>query len=432
MFDAFIVSPFPRVALLGIALALVGCGGSGFRGSDARATGRPRALGEQAACAPRFPDQGGWLGGDSAASVVLPHGDGRASLWLFGDSFVAQPDAPDARSYPFAHNSIAVSHCDARGTWHLDYSIGGQPNEGPQTAPHAFFEPDPKAAWVVQARRETDGEAYYWPISAAVSGDAVYVALLRVASGPASGPFRLPFHLLGVDLARIDDTTAPPETWRVRYATLANRTDVLPASSLVAVGEHLYAFAFLASGDGRSPRILTRLPIEAIAADRSDLEDAVETLAKGGQWIPGLQPTQARILMDDDASEMSVHFDPGLREWLAVYSDLPADAKSPHTDTLWLRRAQRLTGPWSRPLPLGHVPELAHRPDPLPGELFCYAAKAHPELARSAELLVTYVCNVYAERDDELPAVLERLRTTPSIYRPQALRFDVPPSPTPD
>ena len=432
MFDAFIVSRLARVALLGIALALFGCRGGAFRESDAEATGRPRALGEQAACAPRFPDQGGWLGGDSAASVVLPHGDGRASLWLFGDSFVARPGAPAERSYPFAHNSIAVSHCDARGTWHLDYSFGGHPNEGPESGPRAFFEPDPEAAWVVQARRETDGEAYYWPISAAAIGDAVYVALLRVAPGPASGPFRLPFQLLGVDLARIDDTAAPPETWRVRYATLANRTDVLPASSLVAVGEHLYAFAFLASGDGRSPRILTRLPIEALAAGHSDLEDAVETLAKGGQWIPGLQPSQARILMDDDASEMSVHFDPGLHEWLAVYSDLSPDAKSPLTEMLWLRRAQRLTGPWSRPLPLGHVPELASRPDPLPGELFCYAAKAHPELAPSAELLVTYVCNIYGERDDELPALLERLRTTPSIYRPQALRLGVPPSPTPD
>ena len=426
MFDAFLVSRLARLGRLGVALALFGCGVGVFRGSDVPAPARPGAFGAQARCAPRFPDQDGWLGGDSAASVALRGGDGNTSLWLFGDSFVAAPGAPAERSYPFVHNSIAVSHCDAPGVWSLDYALGGPGPERKGAAPRAFFEPDPEAAWVAQARRETDGEAYYWPISAAATTDAVYVALLRVASGPPKGPLRLPFRLLGVDLARIENTDGPPTTWRIRYSTLASRTDVFPASSLIAVDAHLYAFAFLASGDGRSPRILTRLPIEALAAGRSSLEDAVETLSKEGHWIPGLHPSQARILMDDDASEMSVHFDPGLREWLAVYSDLPRDAKSSPTDTLWIRRARQLTGPWSRPLPLAHVSELADRPDALPGELFCYAAKAHPELAGSAELLVTYVCNVYAERGEELPAVLERLRTTPSIYRPRALRIAVP------
>ena len=410
------------VVLLGIALCVSGCGGGLFRRPDSRASTRAVAIGGQAECAPRFPDQDGWLGGDAAASVALPHGDGRASLWLFGDSFVARAGAPNVRTYPFAHNSIALSHCDVSGSWQIDYFWGGHQS----AEPHAFFEPDPAAEWAVQVRRETGEEAYYWPISAAILGDAVYVALLRVAPGAASGPFQLPFRLLGVDLARIENVDRPPEAWRIRYATLANRADVLPASSLVVDGEHLYAFAFLAGGDGRSPRILTRLPIRALDAERPSLEDAVETLAKDGRWISGLHPSGARILMDDDASEMSVHFDPGLREWLAVYSELPRDARSPLTDSLWIRRARELTGPWSRPTSLGHVPELASRPDPLPGELFCYAAKAHPELAPSAELLVTYVCNVYAERGKELPAVLERLRTTPSIYRPRALRLDVP------
>ncbi len=415
-------------AITGIAIALFGCGLALTPRSEDRASMSVVALGGQAECAPRFPDQDGWLGGDAAASVALPHGDGRASLWLFGDSFVTKSGGPAERSYPFVHNSVALSHCDASGLWQIDYFWGGHRS----AEPRAFFEPDPAAEWVVQVRRETGEEAYYWPISAAILGDAVYVALLRVAPGAASGPFQLPFRLLGVDLARINDTDRPPEAWRIRYAALASRADVLPASSLVADGQHLYAFAFLAGGDGHSPRILTRLPITALDAERPSLEDAVETLAQDSRWISGLHPSGASILMDDDASEMSVHFDPGLREWLAVYSDLPLDGRSPLTDTLWLRRARELTGPWSRPTPLAHVPELAIRPDPLPGELFCYAAKAHPELARSAELLVTYVCNVYAERGEELPAVLERLRTTPSIYRPRTLRLDVPPSSSSD
>jgi len=66
--------------------------------------------------------------------------------------------------------------------------------------------------------------------------------------------------------------------------------------------------------------------------------------------------------------------------------------------------------------------------DPEPGELFCYAGKAHPELAASGELLVTYVCNVFAETGEADAAVLERLRTTPSLYRPRPVRLAVPPA----
>jgi len=133
--------------------------------------------------------------------------------------------------------------------------------------------------------------------------------------------------------------------------------------------------------------------------------------------------------MDDDASEMSVHFDPDLGEWLAVYSDPTAAAGDAPDDTVWLRRAARLEGPWSARVALLQIPELgAHSADPEPGELFCYAGKAHPELAPSGDLLVTYVCNLFAETGDEDASVLERLRTTPSIYRPRAVRVAVPPA----
>lgn len=413
-------------ALLALALAHAGCGTDRFRFGGPSAPATSFALGTQAACEPSFPDQDGWLGGDSAASIALPHGDGRTSLWLFGDSFIARPGPPAERSYPFVHNAIAVSRCDERGVWHLDFALTGGPDSAAQSPPRAFFEPDPEAAWVTEVRREPGDEAYYWPISAALAGDAVEVALLRVASGPSTGPLRLPFRLLGVDLARIEDTAGPPEAWRIRYATLSSRSDVLPASSLVSLAPHLYAFAFLAREDGRSPRILTRVPLAALAAGGDSVEGAVETLSRDGRWVPGLDPARARILMSDSATEMSVHFDPGLREWLAVYSFLPVEANDPFADSIWIRRAPRITGPWSWPRPLVDFSELEARADPLPGELFCYAGKAHPELAHSAELLVTWVCNVYAERDDEIGAVLERLRTTRSIYRPQVRRIEVP------
>lgn len=424
-------------AVIGALLAASGCGFAAREGSNAGAgADTPRVgIGAQAGCVPGFADQDGWLGGDAAASVVLPGGDGRSSLWLFGDSFVARSGATRERSYPFVHNSIAISHCDDRGDWRLDFEWGHRADG----TPRAFFEPDPTAPWVVEVRHETGESPYYWPISAASVRGTLFVALLRVAPASASGPFRLPFRLVGVDLARIENTDRPPAEWPIRYSTLATRADVLPAASLVASGEHLYLFAFLERGDGRSPRILTRLPLASLEAWQSDLEHELETLAMDGRWLPGLEPGSARILMDDDASEMSVHFDPELGEWLAVYSDPTTTAGDAPADTVWLRRAARLEGPWSDRVALLRIPELgsswaegspstrAGAPDSEPGELFCYAGKAHPELAGSGELLVTYVCNVFAETGDEEASVLERLRTTPSLYRPRAVHLSVPP-----
>lgn len=372
----------------------------------------PPPLGTQAACQPGFPDEEGWLGGDSAASVVLPGTRGRASLWLFGDSFVERPGAPPGeRAYPFVHNTVAVSRCDAHGRWQIEYAW----RTDAAGEPRAFFEPE-----------SGDESTYYWPISAAAVRDVVFVALLRVAPAPASGPFQLPFRLAGVDLARIEGISGPPARWPIRYSTLSRRADALPAASLVVDGDHLYAFAFLTGSDGRSPRILSRLPLSVLDHWRPSLEDALETLEEDGSFAPGLEPDRAQILMDDDASEMSVHFDPGLDRWLATYSDPTTSAEGDRGDTIWLRRAADLHGPWSAPEPLLRIPELANLPDPEPGEPFCYAGKAHPELAPSRELLVTWVCNLYAPHEHEIPEVLERLRTTPTLYRPRTLRIQIP------
>jgi hypothetical protein len=407
---------------LGILFTATGCGLAARERTKVDVLGETRDTPAQAACLPRFPDRDGWFGGDSAASVVLPQGDGRSSLWLFGDSFVARAGSPPVRAYPLVHNSIAISHCGDGGDWQLDFAWGSRSDGAPQ----AFFEPDPAAAWVVQLRRETGEAPYYWPISAVSIRGTIFVALLRVAAADERGPFRLPFQLAGVDLARIEKADRPIPEWTIRYSTLATRADAFPAASLVASGDHLHAFAFLDRGDGRNPRILTRLPLSSLDAWRPELEGDLETLAGDGSWTAGLDPDRARLLMDDDASEMSVHFNPGLREWLAVYSDPTNSQGDLPADTLWLRRAPSLEGPWSERAPLLRIPELAPAPDPGPGAPFCYAGKAHPQFAGPGQLVVTYVCNLFAEPGDEVAAVLERLRLTPSLYRPRAVRLSIP------
>lgn len=438
----------------GLALLLTGC--SAPRPTP-RAAPAPRLehgaveLGTQAQCRPRFPDEDGWLGGDAAVSVALPAdgaargGGDRTSLWFFGDSFVAASGQARERQYPFVHNSVAVSRCRRDGQFSIEYAWGTsedpQATDAEPAASRAFFEPDPKARWVGRIRARTGGAPYYWPLAAAVVGDAVYIALLRVAPAQASGPFALPFRSVGVDLARIANPTAPPRAWQIRIAPLGTRDDALPASALVRSGDHLYAFAFLAQTDGRSPRILTRLPIAALASLEAggasgdavpSLEDALETLDRTGRWRRGFEPARARIVMADDATEMTVHFDPGIGRWLAVYVDptqdpvAPGSKARPASDVL-LRQAEHLEGPWSEPRPIHAMQEVTTRDDALPGRPYCYAGRAHPQFAPSGTLLLTWVCNLFAAPGDAVPAVLERLRNSPELYRPHAVRVPVPP-----
>jgi hypothetical protein len=43
------------------------------------------------------------------------------------------------------------------------------------------------------------------------------------------------------------------------------------------------------------------------------------------------------------------------------------------------------------------------------------------------ELLVTYVCNLYARNAAEANPILRRLRDSPDLYRPRAVMVDLPP-----
>lgn len=77
--------------------------------------------GRESNCLPKFSDQGGWLGGDAAYSIPLPSTGANTTLWLFGDSFVANQGSEPERRTPFIHNSIALSECTKDGTFEIEY-----------------------------------------------------------------------------------------------------------------------------------------------------------------------------------------------------------------------------------------------------------------------------------------------------------------------
>jgi hypothetical protein len=384
-------------------------------------------IGAQAQCTPRFPDTDGWLGGDAAYSIPLastPSQEaGSTSLWLFGDTFIESPGRKPGRQYPFAHNTVGVSHCRADGDWKLA-TFWGQSSASAQTA---FFEPDPNAAWVRHAQAQDGKVPYYWPFDGFVAHGSLFVGLLRVVPSDARGPFNLPFRLVGMDLARVDNPLEPPEQWRIRISTLSENPHAIPGSTFVVEGNYVYAFVFFDGDDGRSPRALSRIPLRALRVWDSDLSKHFETFDRAGRWVSGFRPDRARILMDDDATEMSVHFDPEIDRWVAIYATSRPTTDRSGTSFIYFRSAPRIEGPWSDALKLFAIPETRRgKSADSEDNLFCYAAKAHPQFAPAGSLLVTYVCNLFARNEAEILPILERLKNSPELYRPRAVRVPIP------
>ena len=409
------------MALLPIALtALAGCSGLGPslpEGPESRK--RPAA---PAPCMPRFPLEQGWLGGDSAYSVSLepladPSRDAPIetipTLWLFGDSFIGRSGATDRRGSTFVHNSVARSRCRPDGHFEIDYGWG----RDPEGEPAAVFDPGVE-------------DRHWWPFDGFVLDGVLHVGLLRVAS---TGDPTAPFRPVGVDLGRIANPRDAVSAWELEVRPLSRGDVALPAGAFWRDGGHLYLFGFFREPSGRHPRFLVRLPLKALRRFEAPLSAELETLAPGGEWLPGLAPGSAEILMADDATEMSVGRDPATGLLRAVYSfpyQSGAGREPLPSSVVYTRTAKRPEGPWSEPRALFVIPDL--REDAAEGHdpaKRCYGAKAHPRFGTPARMVVTYVCNLMPLPGLDPHEVMGRLLDDLGLYRPRVVSWPRPGQP---
>lgn len=393
------MSPTPAMllaALTALAVGLEACASPAARVS--------------ASCTPAFPYRDGWLGADAAYSIPLSSAE---TLWLFGDTFVGEPGQSSRRGARFIHNSIGLSRCDAEGVWSMEYHWG-QGRAGPK----AFLDRGQTGKW-------------WWLFDGFVHGGQLYLGLLEVETTGPRGPLDMPFGYTGVDLGRVVNYRDPVGEWRLERQRLSRGDVALPAGAMVVHEDHVYFFTFLDRNAQSYPRILVRLPLVALDSGNRDLEPALETLMEDGSWGAGLVPDGARVVMADDATEMSVHYHAAIDQWLALYSfptlEGAAGQQRP-ADKVWVRTADSLEGPWSERRSLFRIPELdpsyAGGYDP---STACYAAKEHPQISPSRSVSFTYVCNLFAGLDGDPGEVLGRLLDDMGLYRPIPVTVTLPP-----
>lgn len=366
-----LIASLRQGTLLIALLFLAGCGG-----------GQPSPLFGQSACTPSFPYINGWLGGDAAYSIPTgPH----KSLWFFGDSFIGQKGATNRHDAAFIANSVAVSECQD-GVWNISY----------------FWR---ESSGAIEPIFRSGTKAYkYWPLSSFWHDTRLYLFLERIEQREKSGS--LQFRIVGVDLAHIENPSAPPNVWRVSTTPLYGRTDLIPGVANSIQGEHLYIITTLegarykTSGDHHAA-ILARLPLSEL-----ETPTTLETFGRNGLWHSGLQGRRAKRIMPSAATEMSLRYHRPTESWVAV---MPA--AKPFAPYGVIKTAPAVEGPWTEGRKfITYKEQLAaiRQKDP---SVFCYAAKEHGQFARPPDtLIVTYVCNTLDE------SVLDRM----DLYRPVA------------
>lgn len=312
-----------------------------------------------------------WKGADGAGSVSLSPS---RILWLFGDTWIVPAGAQDRREGRIIRNSLAIQEIEDGKPGRIAFFW-----RGTATDPRAAFPLDRSAGWL-------------WPLSGVRLGETLFVFLVHCVPSDEE----LGFELAGSELLRVSNPEEPPDAWRMRWVTVpffrhTGEGDTFFGAACTLVGDSLYVYGvredWARGPEGRS-LIVACIPREGM--ERMDFS-AWRFHGPSG-WTPTLSPEAG--LFAGAASEMSVHHEPFLERFLAVYTHCGLSRR------VLARTAPRPEGPWGPPWDLYTCPEMSWSE-----RYFCYAAKAHPELSPSAgELVVTYAANSRSledHREDE-------------------------------
>jgi hypothetical protein len=366
-----------RAAL--VCLFLVGCSGIG------RLTGGP-ASDWLAEPMPAWEDafrhaDDRWRGADGSYSVPL---SASSTLWLFGDTWITPAGAEGREAGRVIRNSLAIQAVETGKPGEIEFFW-----EEEADGPRAPFVPPQGPGWL-------------WPLSGERVGDSLYVFFGQFVGNDS----RLGFEASGSWLFRIDNPEEDPEGWNMRPSRVpffehTRKGDQFFGVACMETGGFLYVYGvredWTRGVTGRSV-LVARTPLESL----EEADFSTWRFFSGDVWSEDWRRSGA--LFDGAATEMSVSFLPGGNRFLAVYSYCGL------SEEILARLSRRPEGPWGKPVILYRCPETTWSEN-----YFCYAGKAHPELAQGGdEVVITYAVNSW-----ELEDHLKDLR----IYWPRFVRM---------
>jgi len=328
-----------------------------------------------------FQRQDGWTGADGAYTVKL---SGDRILWLFGDTWYGEIREGRHTNATIVNNSIAIQH----GIIPVDASVRFYAGRAPGGEPLAFIRP-------------SEGHGWFWFYHGIEVDKALYLCLIQADRSDNRNSFG--FKIIGNRLGRVANPEDLPPSWRISqnqipWEGLSPNGDTIFGSAFLKANKIIYIFGTNEDVVGsirQKYMILARAP-------ESQLEQFDQwQFFSAGRWSNNFN--EISRLAGDFANEFSVSYLAELGKYIVVYS-----AKG-LSKNIVARFAPKPWGPWSEPEVLYACPEAS-----LSADVFCYAAKGHPELSSAPdEIIVTYIASSMD---------FEKIAVDAKLYRPSFLR----------
>jgi hypothetical protein len=337
---------------------------------------------------PTFPYEQGWLGADDAYSIPLT---ATKSVWLFGDTFVADPATTLRSKYrAMPRNSVGISECEANKNCTMTYYW----NKAQSPKPRSFFDTGRDDMW-------------YWPMDGYYDGKTLYLSLMIVRNKKGAGPGDpFGFEIAGTQWMVIGNPLDSPDRWHMSSKPLTNG-GLWVGSSTFFFDKYVYFYSQVSAGEGKGYMTVLRAPSDKLA----DPSKHWEYLSTDNRWHAETPQGDASHVVNEAISEMSVRYHPNIRKWIAISGggEFPSNR-------IVARTAESPIGPWSAPATIYEFPEMNPKNPIYDKDTFCYATKEHVEFGNT-EMVVTYACNSMS-----LQKTIENMK----IYRPQVVVLPVP------
>jgi hypothetical protein len=309
----------------------------------------------------RFLQKEGWIGGDGAYSVAVTP---QRTLWLFSDTWVGSVQEGRRTKATIVNNTVAVQegHGDQAK---LEFVVA----KGKDGKPAALIVP-------------ADGRGWFWLQAGVCIDGKLYLFLAQIEK--TKDPSVFGFRQIGMWLGIVANPLDHPTAWRVEQKPLpcvefSAERHLAFGSAVLRDGDNLYIYGIDEEGKGLGRKkhlVAARVPVQEVA------NFAAWRFYRDGEWITDHRHPSR--LAEGVANECSVSYLPERKQYVAIYSER---GLSP---LIVARTAPSPVGPWSATTVLYRCPEMTWDRN-----IFCYAAKAHPGLAASDELLISYVANSY-------------------------------------
>jgi len=329
-----------------------------------------------------FKRKEGWTGADGDYTVTLSK---NKILWLYGDTWVGKIENGKHIDSMMVNNSIAI-----------------QQGKDPENAKIEFYWKKDKKGKHRAFITPADGKGWYWFYDGVRVKNGLYLFLMQIDRTDEKSAFS--FKSIGNWVAHVSNPDDPPEKWKIKqhkipFSTFSENSLRQFGSAIMKHEDYVYIYGV---EEERKEKALKRYMI--VARARSGLMgnfDSWEFYTEKG-W--GDDYKNCKRILDDIANEYSVSYLPEMKKFILIFSE------SGLSPWVVMSSSKIPNGLWKKPERIYKCPEFNEKKG-----IFCYAAKAHPQLSTSKnELIISYITNMYD---------FEQLKNDASLYWPLFIKI---------